>query len=91
MADIIDCEETLRRAIAALAAADPAMAAIVATVPPPPLRRTDPGFHGLASIIVSQQLSTASADAIFGRLNARFPSLAPGEILDASDEDLRGT
>src|SRR6478735_5114542 len=33
-----------------------------------PLRLSEPGFRSLASIIVSQQVSRASADAIFGRL-----------------------
>lgn len=88
---MIENEEKLRRAVAILAAADPAMASIAATVPLPPLRRMEPGLHGLVSIIVSQQLSTASADAIFARLNARFPEFAPADILAASDEDLRGT
>ena len=35
-----------------------------------PLRRTAPGFASLANIIVSQQVSKASADAIFARLTA---------------------
>lgn len=33
----------------------------------PPLRRREPGFEGLARIIVGQQLSVASASAIWGR------------------------
>ncbi len=31
----------------------------------PPLRRREPGFEGLARIIVAQQLSVASANAIW--------------------------
>ena len=31
----------------------------------PPLRRREPGFAGLAAIIVSQQVSVASANAAF--------------------------
>lgn len=34
----------------------------------PPLRRHPPGFEGLARIIIGQQLSTASATAIFDRV-----------------------
>jgi DNA-3-methyladenine glycosylase II len=86
---IIDSEATLETGIAALAAADPVMARIAASVERPRLRRTDPGFHGLVAIIVSQQLSTASADAIFGRLTGRYPAVEPADILSASDEDLR--
>ena len=55
----------------------------------PRLRRRDPGFAGLAAIIVSQQVSTASANAIFGRLQVRFPDLSASDVLGASDADLR--
>ena len=43
----------------------------------PPLRRRVDGFAGLASIVVSQQVSTASARAIWERLSAAFDPLAP--------------
>ena len=55
----------------------------------PRLRRRDPGFAGLAAIIVSQQVSTASANAIFGRVQARYPDLCATHVLAASDDDLR--
>ena len=55
----------------------------------PPLRKREPGVEGLARIIVSQQLSTASAAAIWARLEARFPGTAPHEIAAASDDELR--
>ena len=55
----------------------------------PRLRRREPGFRGLAAIIVSQQVSTASANAIFGRLEAHYPQLDADAVLAASDEDLR--
>ena len=38
----------------------------------PALRRREPGFAGLARIVCGQQLSTASAAAIWGRLSAAF-------------------
>ncbi|OAF01448.1 DNA-3-methyladenine glycosidase [Bradyrhizobium centrolobii] len=38
----------------------------------PALRRREPGFVGLAHIVCGQQLSTASAAAIWGRLSAAF-------------------
>jgi DNA-3-methyladenine glycosylase II len=65
------------------------MERIMAEGAAPPLRKREPGFEGLARIIVSQQLSTASASAIWGRLAARYPRLAPHDIATASDEDLR--
>jgi DNA-3-methyladenine glycosylase II len=38
----------------------------------PTLRRRDPGFAGLAQIVVGQQLSTASANAIWNRMSEAF-------------------
>ena len=38
----------------------------------PALRRREPGYAGLAAIVCGQQLSTASAAAIWGRLTAAF-------------------
>ena len=38
----------------------------------PALRRREPGFAGLAQIIVGQQLSTASANAIWSRMSGAF-------------------
>ncbi len=52
-----------------------------------PLRRSEPGFRSLASIIVSQQVSRASADAIFGRLTVLLDPLTPEAVL-AADEDI---
>ena len=57
---------------------------------PPPLRRREPGFAGLAAIIVSQQVSVASAAAIFARVEARFRPLTPEAIFEADEETLRG-
>ena len=55
----------------------------------PVLRRREPGFEGLCAIIVSQQVSTASANAIFAKVKAYFPSLDAAAIAAAADEDLR--
>ena len=55
----------------------------------PPLRRREPGFAGLAAIIVSQQVSVASAAAIFGRLQARVVPLEAAGIAGATEDDLR--
>ena len=56
---------------------------------PPPLRRREPGFAGLAAIIVSQQVSVASANAIFGRLEARIAPLDAERLAAATEDDLR--
>jgi len=86
----IDDETTLRRAAERLRARDPELIdRLIAIGGPPPLRRREAGFAGLASIIVSQQVSTASATAIFARLQARIVPLEATEIAKATEEDLR--
>jgi DNA-3-methyladenine glycosylase II len=66
----IHTEADLKRGIAALIARDPRFAPVFARTGLPPLRRRAGGFAGLAQIIMGQQLSTASAAAIHGRLIA---------------------
>jgi DNA-3-methyladenine glycosylase II len=79
----ITTEADLDHAIDALLAADPRFAALLTTAGRPPLRRRADGFAGLAATIVSQQLSTASAGAIWGRLAAAFAPFEPAAILRA--------
>ncbi|KZY34799.1 3-methyladenine DNA glycosylase [Roseovarius sp. HI0049] len=55
---------------------------------PLPLRRKPDGFAELLSAIVSQQVSTASAAAIWGRMKAAGLT-GPRKIMWAGDEDLR--
>jgi DNA-3-methyladenine glycosylase II len=62
----------LDAALAALAAADPRLARLLDIAGRPSLRRRAAGFSGLCAIICAQQLSTASAAAIWGRLAAAF-------------------
>ena len=54
-----------------------------------PIRRRAPGFEGLAEIVVSQQLSKASANAIWTRLLETVRPLDASRVLDAEDERLR--
>ena len=88
---LIDGEADLDRAIAALAARDPDLVAHLLEVGGrPPLRRRAAGFEGLAAMVVSQQVSTASAAAIFARLQAALPGLDAPQVLSAPDAALRG-
>ncbi len=79
----IRSENDLDAALAVLSAADPRFAALVAAAGRPPLRRRPDGFAGLAATVVSQQLSTASAGAIWGRLAASFDPIEPAAIIKA--------
>jgi DNA-3-methyladenine glycosylase II len=84
----IHTEADLDAALAALARADARFAQALAVAGRPPLRRRADGFEGLASIVVSQQLSTASAKAIWGRLAAAFDPFDHTAVLRARSDRL---
>ena len=73
-------EGDLDRAIAGLIAADPRWRDAVAVGGRPRCGAGRTGLRGLASIVVSQQLSTASANAIWGRLEAALDPLDPQTV-----------
>jgi DNA-3-methyladenine glycosylase II len=84
-------DASLGAAVEALRSRDPDLVdRLLASAGPPPLRRREPGFGGLAAIVVSQQVSVASARAILARLEARVTPLDPERLASATDEDLRG-
>jgi len=71
-----------------LAGVEPRFAAALDLTGPLPLRRRKDGFQELMGAIVSQQVSVAAADAIWGRLTqARLTG--PRKVAAASEEDLR--
>ena len=63
---------SLDDAVAALLAADPRLREVLVVAGDVPLRRRPGGLEGLVCIVMGQQLSTASADAIWGRLRAAY-------------------
>ncbi len=62
----------LDRAMKALVKQDRRLRPILAATGIPTLRKREPGFAGLARIVVGQQLSTASASAIWNRLSGAY-------------------
>ena len=62
----------LDEAIHTLVKQDPRLQPIFELTGMPALRQREPGFAGLAAIVTGQQLSTASAAAIWGRVSAAF-------------------
>jgi DNA-3-methyladenine glycosylase II len=62
----------LHKAIKLLVKAYPRLKPVVDKAGLPSLRRRPAGFPGLCAIVVSQQLSTSSARAIWGRLQGAF-------------------
>ncbi len=76
-------EADLDTALAALVQTDARFAQALAAAGRPPLRKRPDGFDGLAAIVVAQQLSTASASAIWERLKAALDPLDHTAVLKA--------
>ena len=68
----LNSQDDLEEAIHALVKLDPRLKPVFELTGMPKLRRREAGFAGLAAIICGQQLSTASAAAIWARLAATF-------------------
>ena len=71
-----------------LAAREPRFAHALRLTGPPPLRRRPDGFAHLLSAIVSQQVSTHAARAIWGRMEAAGLT-TPEAVLAADDAQMR--
>lgn len=87
---IIATEADIAEGLARLVDADSRLRPVIAAAGPVPFRREPGGFAGLARVIVGQQLSNASAAAIWRRVAAAFPDLTPAVLSAAGDETLRG-
>lgn len=85
----IRTEVDLKEGVTALVNSCAHLARVHALSGDPPLRRRPAGFQGLARVIVSQQLSVASAGAIWGRLEACVSPFTASGFLAVSEQDLR--
>jgi DNA-3-methyladenine glycosylase II len=83
MSALIHTEADLAAALAQLLTLDPRFAALLQICGPPQLRRRAGGLEGLVRIVMGQQLSTASADAIWGRLRATYEPFEHTALLRA--------
>lgn len=79
----------LRRHIDAIAGSDHDVAKGLDSVGYPSPRVRAAGFETLLSIIVSQQISTGAAQAIWRRLVSMLPELDAAALLDCDPRDLR--
>jgi DNA-3-methyladenine glycosylase II len=79
----------IARGLDHLVDADPALAAALAVAGEVPLRLAQPGFGGLVSIVISQQVSVASADAIEARLRALVDPLDAASLLALGEAGMR--
>ncbi len=84
----LETQTDLDDAIGALVKQDPRLRPILARTGLPALRRREPGFEGLAATVCGQQLSTASAGAIWRRLSAAFDPFDPDAIRKARADRL---
>ncbi len=85
---LIETEADLAEGCAALAARCDRLAAAHAACGLPPLRRRPEGFEALLRAVVSQQLSVAAAEAVWGRL-AALGGAAPERLAALGDAELR--
>lgn len=85
----LDSEERLKAGLAELIARDPAIARAVAEGSVPTLRRRPEGLEGLAWIVIGQQVSVASAEAIYGRFKAAFPDMRAERLREADEAAFR--
>lgn len=84
----IDTNSNLEKGLDALCAVAPELRPVIESLPAIPLRQRAPGFRGLAEIITAQQVSKASASAIFGRLTALIDPLDAPTFLASGEPPL---
>ncbi|WP_267434060.1 DNA-3-methyladenine glycosylase 2 family protein [Sphingomonas sp. GM_Shp_1] len=83
--------EQIRRSMDALAAAEPAIAAALARIGYPEPRIRERGYATLVRTILGQQVSVASANAHWRRLNELLGDATdPTRMHGVTDEELRG-
>jgi DNA-3-methyladenine glycosylase II len=83
MTSFVHTDDDLIAGMAALVAIDPRLASVLTKAGMPRLRRRPAGFPGLCAIICAQQLSTASAAAIWSRLATAFDPLHHDRVRQA--------
>ena len=88
MPPLVLTRATLLQGVAELAGRDRRLAAIVAAYGPPPLFSRPRGFATLVWIILEQQVSLASAAALFSRLKAATGAVTPETVLTLGVEGL---
>lgn len=86
----IETEDDIRVGVRALRRKCPHLRRVHDVTGDPPLRRRQAGLEGLARIVVGQQLSTASANAIWGRFRGLIEPFDAKTLLAAREEKLRG-
>ncbi len=77
--------EDVQSGLRELLARDKRLVRVSANCEPPPLRLQQPGFPGLARIIIGQQVSRASAEAIHNRFVTYIDPQTPASFLEKGE------
>ena len=88
--DRLDSAEALARHLKALFRIDKRLADVARRAGPFEIRKQPGGFAGLAKVICGQQLSVASARAIWARFEQLDGALDPVRYLGLSEQTVRG-
>lgn len=86
---IITCEDDIARGVRSLRRRCAIMRRVHKAAGDPPLRLREPGFQGLARIVVGQQLSVASAGAIWAKCTAAIHPMSAAEVARLDDAALK--
>jgi len=86
---IITCEDDIARGVRSLRRRCAIMRRVHKAAGDPPLRLREPGFQGLARIVVGQQLSVASAGAIWAKCTAAIQPMSAAEVARLDDAALK--
>ncbi len=86
----LDSADALAVHLAALLKRDRRLRAVAETAGPFEIRKTAPGFAGIARLICGQQFSVQSAAAIWGRYAQLPDALTPAGYLRLSEAQVRG-
>lgn len=89
MIEAIASQADLDRGIAALVEADARFEALFAKTGRPPLRRSEAGYRGVMKIIAGQQVSKASAAAIWLRMEDALAPMEPAHVDGLEETDFR--
>jgi DNA-3-methyladenine glycosylase II len=82
-------EQSFARGVRALCRRDPDLRAVVKNFGPPPMWVRPPGFATLIQIILEQQVSLASARAVYAKLQQGIGRPTPSRFLELDDAQLR--
>ena len=83
-------EKSLAEGVAALCQIDSALQEVIARFGIPPLWAREPDFATLLKIILEQQVSLASAQATYDKLNNDVNEITPQTFLKFNDAELKG-